>query len=354
MKKDCRQIPENGQGMERMMILKDEKMDAASTKNANAGVNPKSRRTNPSNPKRRVPLFAGALFCCALWGMAPALIKSGYAAMDIHSTGSILLFAGTRFFLAGLMVLAYASIQKKKLLLPKAKTWKPIIILACFQTFGQYMFYYLGAAKASGMMVSVLSGTSALLALIFSAWIFHLEKMTVLKMTGCILGFLGILTMNFNGACLSFTWGGEGMVLCSQVCSALSAVLIQIFSQKDSPILLSGWQFTVGGAAMIITSLCFGDYAIAWNGQGLLILLVLAFVSAGAYTIWGVLLSRWPVSSVGVYGCTIGLFGVLFSALFLHEQLSIQIAFGTLLMSGGILLVNMQPDVRAARAGKKW
>lgn len=306
-------------------------------------------QARPGAKNRNIPLWAGALFCCGLWGLAPALIKAGYSTMNIQTTGSILLFAGCRFFIAGIMVLAYASWKNQKLLVPEPSTWKPIVILACFQTFGQYMFYYLGAAKAPGMMVSVLSGISALLALIFSAWIFRLEKMTILKLAGCILGFLGILLMNLNGQGFTFTLQGEGMVLCSQVCSALSAVLIQIFSKKDSPVLLSGWQFTVGGLAMILTSLCFARHGIAWNGAGVLILAVLAFVSAGAYTIWGVLLSRWPVSSVGVYGCTIGLFGVLFSALFLHEQLSLQIAFGALLMSGGILLVNWHPESRRTK-----
>ncbi len=292
----------------------------------------------------RSSLWLGALFCCGLWGLAPPLIKTGYAIMDIESTSSIVLFAGLRFFLAGLMVIGYSCFTQRRFVKPKRKDLRPILILACFQTFGQYVFYYLGAAHSSGMMMSVLTGLGSLLELILSCWIFRLEKMTPLKFAGCLIGFLGILAMNYTGGAFTFNLQGEGVLVLSQFCAAISAILIQIFSRKSSPVLLSGWQFTCGGLAMIVISFLIGHPVIHWNLAGMAILLMLGFVSAGAYTLWGVLLSKWPVSSVAVFGCTIGLFGVLFSALFLHEALSLRIALGALLMSAGILFVNLRPD----------
>lgn len=288
----------------------------------------------------RASLWLGALFCCALWGLAPALIKTGYALMNIEATGSIVVFAGSRFFIAGWMVLLFYCLSRKKLPKIERKDVKPILVLALFQTFGQYFFYYLGAANASGVMVSVLSGMSALLALLLSACVFRLEKMTTLKLLGCIVGFLGIVWMNAGPGGFAFTFSGEGMIFLSQVSSALSAVCIQIFSKKSSPVLLSGWQFVVGGAGLILFGLCLPDHSVAWSTSGLGVLAVLAFVSAGAYSLWGVLLSRYPVSSVSVFGCTIGLFGVCFSALILHETLSLKVAGAALVTSLGILLVN--------------
>ncbi|MBF0579624.1 DMT family transporter [Erysipelotrichaceae bacterium RD49] len=300
--------------------------------------------TQTSSALSRSSLWLGALFCCGLWGLAPPLIKTGYALMDIESTSSILLFAGLRFFLAGVMVIGYSCFKQHHLAMPKRKDIRPVFILAFFQTFGQYVFYYLGAAHSSGMMMSVLTGLGALLELVLSCWIFHLEKMTPLKFAGCLIGFLGILAMNYTGGGFAFNLQGEGVLVLSQVCAAVSAILIQIFSRRSNPVLLSGWQFACGGLAMIGVSFLIGQPVIHWSAAGFAILLMLAFVSAGAYTIWGVLLSKWPVSSVAVFGCTIGLFGVLFSALFLHEALSLRIALGALLMSAGILFVNLRPD----------
>ncbi|MGM9960116.1 MAG: DMT family transporter [Allobaculum sp.] len=300
--------------------------------------------TQTSQKQSKLSLFVGALFCTMLWGMAPSLIKTGYSLMNVVATGSILLYAGCRFFLAGWMVLAFASIREKRFLMPARKDLKAILVLAFFQTFGQYLFYYLGAAHVSGMMVSVLSGSSALMALMMSAWLFHLEKMTVLKAGGCILGFVGILVANFNQGGFTFSASGEGMVLISQLSSALSSILIQIFSRKSSPVLLSGWQFVLGGLGLIVAGCLQGEHAIAWSFDGILVLLMLAFVSAGAYTVWGVLLSKWLVSSVGVFGCLNGIFGVMFSALLLHEPFSVRIILAAILTSAGILLVNMKID----------
>lgn len=301
-----------------------------------------SARKNP------VILWCTALLCCALWGLAPALIKSGYAVLHISDTSSILLFAGLRFFLAGVLVILTGSLSSRRFLKPSKNDWKAICTLALFQTFGQYLFYYLGAAHASGMMVSVLSGLSALLALLFSAWIFHLESMTLFKMAGCLVGFAGILWMNTGSGGLAFSMHGEGMVFLSQISSALSAVFIQIFSKGRSPVLLSGWQFALGGLGLTACGVLMGA-SIGWNAAGIWIVLALAGISAAAYSLWGVLLSLWPVSSVSVFGCTIGLFGVLFSSLLLHETLSPKIAAAALLTSLGILLVNLKPD----RTGRK-
>lgn len=289
-------------------------------------------------------LAVGALFCCSLWGMAPALIKTGYAVLNITSTGAILLFAGIRFVIAGLLVLMVDALRTRRLTLPAGPAWKPIVILALVQTFGQYILYYLGAAHASSMMVSVLSGTSALLALLISAGIFRLEKMTLPKVTGCLLGFAAIVWLNVQGKTAAFSMAGEGMVLLSQVCGALAMVLIQLFSRRVSPILLSGWQFLVGGLLLVAVGLCLPQAAIIWNGAGIGVVLLLAGVSAGAYTLWGILLSKYPVSSVSVYGCTIGVFGVLFSFVLMKEAISAKIAVASLLLAAGIYLVNRKPS----------
>lgn len=55
----------------------------------------------------RVVMFLAGV-CCFLWGSATPAIKTGYRLFQIDSadTSSILLFAGTRFFLAGILVIA--------------------------------------------------------------------------------------------------------------------------------------------------------------------------------------------------------------------------------------------------------
>ena len=72
-----------------------------------------------------------AIFCTALWGSAAPFIKTGYALFDIASndTASILVFAGLRFTLAGVLVIVAGSKIQNKILLPVKKMHKSHLCL---------------------------------------------------------------------------------------------------------------------------------------------------------------------------------------------------------------------------------
>ena len=65
-----------------------------------------------------------AMFCCALWGSATPFIKTGYLCLKVSGTSSIMLFAGIRFALAGILTVIIYSIIEKKFLYPKKENLK--------------------------------------------------------------------------------------------------------------------------------------------------------------------------------------------------------------------------------------
>ena len=69
----------------------------------------------------------------------------------------------------------------------------------------------------------------------------------------------------------------------------------------------------------------------------------MGFISAGAYTLWGVLLKYNPVSRVSILGFMNPVMGVLLSALFLgegSEAFSWTGLIALLLVCAGIIIVN--------------
>ena len=124
-------------------------------------------------------LIITAIFCCTLWGSAYPCIKVGYRLFSIAS-GDVpgqLFFAGCRFALAGILVILAGSLLQKKLLLPEKSDWKPIAALALFQTILQYIFFYMGLARASAVRSSIINGTGAFVAILLAVYMFRLEKM---------------------------------------------------------------------------------------------------------------------------------------------------------------------------------
>ena len=78
------------------------------------------------------------------------------------------------------------------------------------------------------------------------------------------------------------------------------------------------------------------------NLKGILLLLYMAFISAGAYTLWSLLLKHNPVSKVAVFAFFTPVFGVILSAIILGESTSFQLKtfLALLFVCVGIIIVN--------------
>lgn len=294
--------------------------------------------------RKPLNVFLIAIFCTVLWGSAAPFIKTGYILFDIESndTASILIFAGLRFALAGVLVVLVGSKLQNKILLPTKKSIKAIFVLSAFQTIGQYFFYYVGLAHTSGINGAIITGTGAFISLLVAALIFKYERLDLNKITGCILGFIGIVLMNLNDFVgLRVSFFGDGLILCSQLCSSFSASFIKKYTQNFNAVMLSGYQFFIGGIALTLIGIFMKGSLSLSNVFGMLVLIYLAFVSACAYTLWGILLSYHPVSKIGIFNCLIPVVGVLLSSLILHEEaFSFNVVFALFFISFGIYFVS--------------
>ena len=133
--------------------------------------------------------------------------------------------------------------------------------------------------------------------------------------------FAGVVVINLMGNSLDagFRLTGEGFILIAQFSYGMSTVLINIFSRKVSPVVLSGTQFTMGGIILFLIGKGMGGHFGVVNAAGIGIIFYLAMVSAVAYTLWSVLLAWNDVSRVAIFGFVNPLFSVILSALVLGE-----------------------------------
>ena len=288
----------------------------------------------------------GALICCALWGSATPFIKLGYKLIlqaESPNVPSTILFAGCRFFLAGFLTVLIYSLIRRKFLLPKAKNVGRIAFLSIFQTILQYTFFYIGLANTSGVKGTVLSASNAFFCLLVASLIFRQEKLTFKKIFACILGFAGIILVNLKGLDFTMNFLGDGFVIFSAISAAVASVLIKRFGQYEDAVVLSGYQFLIGGAVLIAVGLLSGGVMTFASTQGILVLIYLAFLSALAFALWGVLLTYNPVSKVTIYHFTVPVFGVILSKLMLAEQgnvSTINLLLTLALVCTGIILLN--------------
>ena len=291
-----------------------------------------------------------AFVCCFLWGSAFPCVKIGYRISDISSddTVSQILYAGMRFTLAGIMVIIYSSIANKKFISPKGKNESlQVMKLSFFQTIMQYFFFYIGLANTSGVKSSIIIGSNVFVSIVVSSLIFRLEKITLNKALGCIIGFAGILVINLSGGNLGtgLKLTGEGFIFISTFSYAFSSVLMKKYSKTTNPVMLSGWQFLFGGIVMTAFGLASGGEVQINSPSSVAMIGYLAFISAAAYTLWATLLKYNPVSKVSVYGFMNPVIGVILSSVLLKEdkQPSLVTAIIALaLVCVGIYVVNRE------------
>ena len=297
-------------------------------------------------------ILTAAIAANLLWGSAAPCIKLGYQFFAI-AEGDIwsqILFAGVRFTLAGILTILIGSLLRGRLLLPKRGSGGMILTLAMMQTVIQYTFFYIGLSHAPGFKGSIISPTSTFFALLIAALVFRQEKLTARKLLGCLIGFAGVVVVSMNGRLGGgVRLDGEGFLVLAAASYGCSSVLIKRFSAREDPVVLSGWQFLVGGLLMTLVAYACGGRLHAASPRAWPLMLYLGFLSAVAYTLWSLLLQRHPVSRIMVFSFLNPVFGVVLSALLLGEGKILNVprcALAMVLVCLGVWIVNTPENTR--------
>lgn len=291
-------------------------------------------------------VLPSALLCCLLWGSAFPLVKIGFSWLNISSEDipTEILYAGLRFTLAGVIAIIITSLISGKFLRPTVKSLPKVFSLSMFQTILQYLFFYIGLSNTSGVKASVIEAMNVFVALIVSCLIFRMEKITAAKIIGSVIGFAGVVTINVSKGDLAggLTLKGEGFILISTVAYAFSSVLMKHWSNEENPMMMSAWQFLLGGIVMSILGFALGGRISGFDLKSVLLLIYLASLSAIAYSLWASLLKYYPVSRIAVYGFMNPVFGFILSAFLLGESeaFGLKSIAALVLVCLGIYIVN--------------
>lgn len=284
-----------------------------------------------------------ALFCCALWGSAFPCVKTGYDWLAIEGVGGQILFAGYRFFLAGILTFLMGCLMEKRFLMMKKSSFPYILRQGILQTTMQYVCFYVGMANTTGTKGSVINASNAFISIIAAHFLVKGERMNWRKAAACIIGFSGVILINLEpGAWGSgFSWQGEGMMFICTISYGISTVVMKLISHMESAVTITAYQLLFGGGFLIFIGAALHGEMGAFDGKSMVLLFYMAVLSALAFTIWTLLLKYNPVGKVAIFGFSIPIFGVLFSAIFLGEQAwNLKTLAALICVCGGIILVN--------------
>ena len=293
---------------------------------------------------QRPGVVAGlALLCCALWGSAFPCVKIGYRLLEIRGAGSQILFAGYRFFLAGVFAFILSSLLERRVVRIRRSSIPAVFGQGLLQTTVQYVFFYLGLAHTSGAKGSVLNASSTFFAILAAHFLIRGERITWRKAAGCAVGFAGVVVIHLAPGAWGggFAWNGEGFILLCSLAYGVSSVTLKRITRRESAAAVTAYQLLFGGGVLVAIGLLAGGRVTGFTLRSGLLLVYLALLSTVAFSLWSTLLSCNPVGRVSVFGFSIPVFGVVLSALLLGERgASWNGLMALALVAAGIALVN--------------
>lgn len=294
---------------------------------------------------RKNVAYACATLCCLLWGSSYPAIKSGYELFQIATDDipSKVVFAGYRFLFAGLLLLIFALAQRKPIARLTPRQFGQLSLLGLTQTTIQYTFFYIGLAYTTGVKGSIMNATGTFFSVLLAHFIYQNDKLSYNKTIGCILGFAGVMLVNFNSGLMdfSFVWQGDGFVVLAAFILSAATLYGKRISQTVDPTVMTGWQLAIGGLVLVVGGYSTGGTLEVHSMEAVAILGYLTLLSSVAFALWSMLLKVNRVSMIAPFNFVIPVAGTVLSAIFLGENiLDIKYAIALVLVCSGIWWVN--------------
>lgn len=266
-----------------------------------------------------------ATLCCLLWGSAFPAVKSGYSLFNIvaRDIPSKVVFAGYRFTIAGVILLVVAGVCGKSVLKLSKKNITALIVLGILQTTVQYIFFYIGLANTTGVKSSIMNSTATFFSVILAHYIYKNDKLTKKKIIGCIIGFVGVMIVNFNADLLhfSFSFMGEGFIVIAAFVFSIAAIYGKRITREMDVIVVTGYSLFMGGVMLILLGSLYGGRVYHFTVASASMLIYLALLSSAAFSLWNLLLKYNKVGHVSVYNFLTPIFGAILSSIFLGENI---------------------------------
>lgn len=280
-----------------------------------------------------------ALVVMLLWGTLFPAVKLGYAAYNIVTVPDILLFAGVRFAVCGFVICLYSIVTNPK----QAKVQKtdilPLLGVGLFAVILHYSFSYLGLLFTESSKTAIIKQIGPIFYVCFSFVFFKEDKFSVKKLVAAVMGFVGIIAINYGSGTVSFGIG-EIFVLMASFCTVFSNVIGKRAFRSVSPVAGTGISQLFGGVVLLIAGICTGgkmSFSLADSG----VFVYVCIASIISYCLWYTVVKSGELSKLFIIKFAEPVFACVFGAILLSEDIfKVQYLVAFLMIAGGIYISN--------------
>ncbi len=286
----------------------------------------------------------------ALWGASFLFMRMGAAEFGPVALSFVRVLGATALLLP---LLAY-----KGQLAALRTHWRPILMVGLTNSALPFLCFSFAALSITAGLSAVFNAGSPLFGAVI-AWWWLKDRLTPARIAGLVLGFSGVLWLVWDKAAFHPGAGGSGWA----VLACLGATVLYGFSASYTKRYLTGVPpMAVAAGSQLGASAFLVVPAWLWwpqqmpTGQAWFFALVLAVACTGlAYLLYFRLIAHvGPANAISVT-FLIPVFAVVWGGVFLHEQVSLVMALGCLviLLGTGLATGLLKPPKLGAKALSK-
>jgi len=271
-----------------------------------------------------------------LWGL-------NYTAVKISNSGFAPIFNSfLRSSIASAFGIVYCLSIKERLFHRDIRLFHGFMVGLLFGL--EFVCIYVGLLYTDSTRAGILINCSPFVVAI-GAYFFLKEKLTITKITGLVLAFIGLYSV-YQGKPKTWTPSmllGDLLELTAAVLWGATTVYIKKYlAEQVHPIHTFLYQLVFSIPVIFICALLFESQWILNITTPAVLALVYSsvIVAFASYLTWFKLIHTYPVSELAVFTFLTPVFGVVCGTLFLGEQLTAGLIIGLLLVCGGIYLTN--------------
>ncbi len=224
------------------------------------------------------------------------------------------------------------------------------LFMGVFNVVVPFLLITWGETHIDSSLAAILNATTPLFVIVIGHFGLHDEKITLPKLAGLLVGFVGVIVLvaqDFQPGMLQGNLLGQLAVLTAAISYAVALIFSRRYLRGTKPVVQSTMILVFATALMwIITPvverpLVLPAQPIAW--VAVLWLGVLGLCVAYLLFFW--LNNVWGPTRASLVTYVFPVVGVILGVIFLNEPLNWNMVVGSALVVGGIVVVNRKPRV---------
>lgn len=256
------------------------------------------------------------------------------------------LMAGTRFVIAGAILLAFLLLRRVPL--PPRSMLGPIALTGMLMLFGGNLLVVVAELTVSSGMAAVIVANLPFVMAIFEYFRKDGERLSPLGVLGLVVGFSGMLLLTWPKLVATLSLGlgtmrGEAALLAANVCWAIGSIYSRHRIRQVPPLMQTALQMLFAGVALSLLGLLLGE-APRFHLDAVSALSVAWLIVAGSllgYSAYMWLIVHVPAVKVATYAYVNPVIALVLGWLLMDEPLGWRVWAGTAVILGGVAIVNL-------------